>query len=88
MMTEKELIYTLRNMLKFLAGDDMAKAATATKVHKACNEVLAPPQLKIIDLVYIGGLSPLTVAFLFDLPPRKVELLRRSAIRFLMTELV
>ncbi len=87
MMTEKELIYTLRNMLKFLASDDMAKAEAASKVHRACDEVLAPQQQKIVDLVYVGGLSPLTVSFLFDIPVRKVELLRRSAIRFLMAEL-
>ena len=87
-MTEEELIYVLRNMLKFLAGDDMAKAATASKVSRACDEVLAPQQQKIVDLVYVGGLSPTTVAFLFDMPVRRVELLRRSALRFLLAELV
>lgn len=86
-MTEKELIYVLRNMLKFLAGDDRVKAEAASKVSRACDEVLAPPQFKIIDLVYVGGLSPTTVASLFDMPVRKVELLRRSAIRFLLSEL-
>ncbi|MBO6204094.1 MAG: hypothetical protein J6O13_11230 [Selenomonas sp.] len=86
-MTEKELIYNLRNMLKFLAGDDMARAEVASKVSRACNEVLAPPQQKIVDLVYIGGLSPTTVASVFDMPLRRVELLRRSALRFLLAAL-
>ena len=81
------MIYNLCNMLKFLASKDMSKAATAEKVYRACDEVLAPPQFRIINLVYVGGLSPLTVAFLFDIPVRKVELLRRSAIRFLMAAL-
>ena len=86
-MTEKELIHNLRNMLKFLAVEDMSKAATASKINRACDEVLAPPQQKIIDLVYVGGLSPTTVASLFDIPVRKVELLRRSALRFLLAAL-
>ena len=87
-MAEKELIYVLRNMLKFLIDEDMAKAATAEKVYRACDEVLAPPQFRIINLVYVGGISPTTVASLFDIPLRQVELLRRSAIRFLMAALV
>lgn len=86
-MTEEELIYVLRNMLKFLIDDDMARAEVASKVHRACNEVLAPQQQKIVDLVYVGGLSPLTVAVACDMPLRRVELLRRSAIRFLMAAL-
>ena len=87
-MTEKELIYNLCNMLKFLASKDMSKAATAEKVYRACDEVLAPPQFKVINLVYIGGLSLTTVASAFDIPVRQVELLRRSAIRFLLAALV
>ncbi len=87
-MTEKELIHNLRNMLKFLVGNDMAKAEAASKVYRACDEVLAPPQFKVINLVYIGGLSLTTVASAFDIPVRQVELLRRSAIRFLLAALV
>ena len=87
MMTEKELIYILHNMLKFLVSEDMARAETASKVHRVCDEVLAPPQLKIINLVYICGLSPLAVAVACDMPLRRVELLRRSALRFLLAAL-
>ena len=81
-MTEEELIYILRNMIKFLGNNE-----TASKVHRVCDEVLAPPQLKIINLVYICGLSPLAVAVACDMPLRRVELLRRSALRFLLAAL-
>ena len=88
MMTEEELIYILRRSVKFGLSKNPAKSAVAFRVWDAMEVALAPQQKDILICIYINGFSPIRVAADLNMPFRRVELLRRSALRFLLAALV